>query len=238
MRADAKQSGPNGEPGICRRWDENGRIAYAPSSRTACLERQFRQFQQGLLDAGPDVGPGSVAAHLLAFEAVVLEADLRAALAATQDRYSWRGQLCLEWSRGGDWLDRRWIGRATASAIATAPQSDAVELSALAAFASAVVPRWAGLPETEVRKRLFEAAEVWAALNVPGFLAAHVLGDVRLQPLPRAALGREQTRLAIADDSLVETSVDQMECLDVVCRGRSSRDTAVVARQTTSRHSI
>lgn len=230
MTAWASKRNVNPDSGIIRHWDRHGRIAYGPTPRTASVERSFRHFQQAVIDAGPEIGPAALAAHLVALEGIVVNSDLEAALGAASDCYQWRGGLYLEWPRGGDWRDRRRLSGTTASLIAAGITRDSAALKALPRFAGSVVPRWFGLHESEIVARLFEAGQVWAVMNLPGFLAAHVLGDVKLQPCPRSALGREQTGLAIVDEAILEPSADQIECLEAACAGHVSHDTSLILR--------
>lgn len=214
-----------------RRIDRFGRVAYGPTAQTAKGATRFVAFQRLVLAVTDGCSDGGrLAAHLLAFDLVVTEDDLRAALQGAHNAYRWRSHVCVDWERGNDWRDRRAVSGMTCVALAQTayPIDVAAALAGLAELARRAVPRWADLSDEATRAHLFDAAQSWAVLHLPGFLAAHVLRDIPLQVLPRTALVREAVGRALAAELPPEGAPIRLALFDGVVSMEGGFDATVV----------
>lgn len=211
--------------------DALGRIRYSPMPSSTAAVANFQRFQRTVLEHGPGCG---LAAHLVGFESVCHLSDLHAALQACTDSCFYIGtDAYLDWPRKNNWRDQRLLSSATLTAMAQTPRNNTgkAEELALCKLARDANPQWQHLSHEQALDRLFASAQAWAVFTLPPMLAAHTLGDVPLQPLPRSALARYQTHLALASIHERPQSIcaDHVEALEVALTGSNGSDPAVIA---------
>lgn len=211
--------------------DALGRIRYSPMPSSTAAVANFQRFQRTVLEHGPACG---LAAHLVGFESVCHLSDLRAALHACTDSCFFVGtDAYIDWPREKDWRDQRLLSPATLAAMAKTPTNHTgkAEELALCKLARDANPQWQHLSNEQALDHLFAAARAWTVFTLPPILAAHTLGDVRLQPLPRSALARHETHLALAtmEERPQSIDADHVEALEVALTGPNGSDPAVIA---------
>lgn len=211
--------------------DALGRIRYSPVPSSTAAVANFQRFQRTVLEHGPACG---LAAHLVGFESVCHLSDLHAALQACTDSCFYIGtDAYLDWPREKDWRNQRLLSSATLAAMARTPTNHTgkAEELALCKLARDANPQWRHLSNEQALDHLFAAARAWAVFTLPPMLAAHVLGDVPLQPLPRSALARYETHLALAtmEERPQSIDADHVEALEIALTGPNGSDPAVIA---------
>lgn len=198
---------------IRTRRDRASRIRYSTTDETLRAARRFGDFQHALL-CGAGLSPAAeVAARLISFELVLDRGELTTILSALPGGVyrSSTDELLLEWSWGAGWVDRRVLHPLTGRALECL--GEAISLGELwrelAQRIRTVVPVWDDADDEAVLARLFDTGRAWAALNLPGFLVAHVCRDAPLCALPRSALARGET-----GRGLVDTEIERLRRTD------------------------
>lgn len=203
------QTNPD-DPLIRVRRDRAARVRYGTTDESSRAVERFAQVQRALLSQ-PTLSLGaSIAGRLIAVELILDDAELRAILRTLPSGVylGGVGQLCLEWRWGAGWLDRRMVSPLTGLALEShqGPLGEAVVLGELISWIRHVVPRWDDGDDGQVLARLLAAGRAWSVLRLPGFLAAHVCRDAPLCALPRSALARASTRLALIDPQQIDST--------------------------------
>jgi integrase len=185
------------------RRDRAARIQYSTTDETQRAARRFGDFQRVLL-SGPVLSPvAEVVARLVAFELIFDRgelSDIVSALPGGVYRTS-DNKLLLEWSWGAGWVDRRVLHPLSGLALERLGEAPAAGdmRPELARLIRTVVPAWDDANDEVVLASLLHAGHAWAALNLPGFLVAHVCRDAPLCALPRSALARGETGRGLVD---------------------------------------
>ena len=184
-------------PSIITYRDGLGRVHFRPTPITSELSREFQDFQTRMLKRQIPIEDslGKLALALLAFEAIVTPADLERALMCSTHAYCYRKQQVIEWVREDKRLDRRFLSTLSAvclNEVARTPIDVTAARAAIRNAATAVYPNRARPIDD-----LFGAAIAWATEALPGVLVGHVLGVAPLCALPRSALTRDETGLAL-----------------------------------------
>lgn len=181
--------------------DNLGRVHFRPTPDTSRLAASFRAFQAKILahDITSDDPLTRLTLALIAFEGIVTPVDLTRALVAVSNAYHYNGHVVIEWQREDKRQDRRFLSSLSASCIdatAYAPlNSDAAD-AAINAAANLVFPR-----SRSAVDELFRAAVAWAYESLPGVLFGHVTSLAPFCALPKSALVRHATGLALAVNS-------------------------------------
>lgn len=219
-------------PAMVAYLDEIGRIHPKDTQQTAALAQTFRDFQKQVLEqkivsSDPLT---SAALSMLAFDAIATPHDAVAALAGLSAAYRCADYVYVDWSGPDGRRNRRQLSTMTtgcAAAIIGRVASKAEVQMALTSAAQLVLPVLKDPLAT-----LLQASLAWMMdEGFPGAIIAHVAGLAPFTALPRSALVREQSGLAIKDDDeTLQTSSDILgAALDVYFSGgnRSSGSWAV-----------
>lgn len=181
--------------------DQVGRVQMFPRASAGAAVARFERFRQVLaaLELMPVDSAGMPLACLIGFEIVCERNSLPAAYAAASAMRHWRGRPFLDWLDAGRSLCRRFVSPLTAIAIAAQPDLPPLP-AAMRALRDALASR--GLCRADVEPAdcvadLQVDAGAWAVHHLSGYLASHVIGVAPLACVPRSALAREESRLAL-----------------------------------------
>ena len=209
--------------------DAVGRLRYSPTSSSANAVSGFERFQRVVLEHGPASG---LAAHLLAFESIFTTQELQTAVQACSNSCFQAGdEVYLDWQRNNEWRDQRLLGNTTLASIKkTTGSLQNVDSAALCHLAHQANPSWQHLSPNDTIDHLFSAGRAWAVFTLPPMLTAHVLGDAPLQPLPRSALARRETKHALTFQhrQVQDFKPEHAEALDVAFSGSVGSDLGLI----------
>lgn len=196
------------------RGDRAGRVRYSTTSSSFATKCRFSTFQKALLHEISLGWAARLLGLLIGTEAVLTRRDLTLVIAALPDGLfaDQSGSLLLEWTWGEGWLDRRMLGPAVCALLeqrGVQAVSENAAIAELAGFVRATVPFWDDESDEIVVDRVLTAGRAWAVLMLPPFLAAHVCRDRPLCVLPKSALARRESELALSiSGELAAPSVD------------------------------
>ncbi|MEW5880432.1 MAG: hypothetical protein AB1761_08310 [Pseudomonadota bacterium] len=181
--------------------DQVGRVQLFPLASAGAAVARFERFRQVLaaLELMPVGSPAMPLACLLGFEIVCELNSLPAAYAAARTMRHWRGRPFLDWQDGGRPLCRRFVSPLTAIAIAAQPNLPTLPAAMLALRDALATNGLCGahVDPAGCISALQADAGAWAAHHLPGYLASHLLGLTPLACVPRSALAREESLLAL-----------------------------------------
>jgi len=190
------------------RKDRLGRIRFRPQALSSHGAARVRLIQEAILNGIMDDENVRVqiAAHLLCFEGILLQADLSAAIKNWPSIFKWDGHHVLEWTRADGRQDRRFLSALSAGMAACDPGAlsdrdfTAVTQHLARVLYSDPSADWS---------RLFTDLQAYYLEALPGYLFAHVTALLPMTALPRSALARLETGLALVDDMVAALAASE-----------------------------
>lgn len=150
-----------------------------------------------------------IAWSLIIFDAVTTVSDLAAAIANLDSVYLWRDHACLDWINENGCQQRRYLSAFTQSSLA-APRTGKATTSQIIEEIEMVLRAQFPIHQGAYTLSILMAdSNAWLRENIPDYLYAHAAGLVPITSLPRSALAREQSQLALLSESDGLTEVDQ-----------------------------
>ncbi|MCX8115085.1 MAG: hypothetical protein N3D71_08450, partial [Burkholderiaceae bacterium] len=182
--------------------DQVGRAQMFPRASAGAAVARFECVRRALaaLDLIPIDSAAMPLACLIAFEVVCERSSLSLAYTSAGSMRQWRGQPFIDWATTDRGLCRRYLSPLTAIAIAAQPDLPPLPAAMLAlrdALAANGLCRTSDDP-VACAAALQADAGAWAVHYLPGYLASHLMGIAPLACVPRSALAREESRLALA----------------------------------------
>lgn len=181
--------------------DQVGRVQMFPLASAGAAVARFERFRRALaaLDLIPIDSAAMPLACLIAFEVVCERSSLSLAYTSAGSMRQWRGQPFIDWATTDRGLCRRYLSPLTAIALAAQPNLPPLPAAMVVlrdALAANGLCRTSDDPVACIAA-LHADACAWAVHHLPGYLASHVIGVAPLACVPRTALAREESRLAL-----------------------------------------
>ncbi len=168
---------------------------HLPMAATSC--QRFETFQSWVMGHGlSTLSPSALTlACLLAFDALVIEEDLRGAFAACAHARRWHNALRICWSDGTR-IDARNLSAPAVLALQPVTQWDSFETAKDSLVQRIAVGSHIGLPAVTWDGLLRDGLS-WTQAVLPPVLFGHVSAADRLSALPLTALARESQQLSL-----------------------------------------
>lgn len=182
--------------------DPVGRIHFRAAALESVAAARFSKIQQIVLRGKlsfpiPEV---RIALNLILFDGIATYEDLERALAQVDSIYRWQSVLCLDWRDSLGRVNRRYISLFTQAAMAVPRTSETDVATALVSLNQLLMDLVHGSRQNYSLNLLLLDAQAWLAENVADPLVAHCICVVPIASLPRSALVREETKLALVSD--------------------------------------
>ena len=142
-----------------------------------------------------------IAWSLVIFDGIVTRPELENAITNIDSIYRWRGHYCLDYVNIDGRQKRRYLSLFTQAALA-APRTEKITadgvLTELESMLAKLFPRDEGTYSLAI---LLADAHAWLREHISDPINAHVSGLVPMTSLPRSALARDETGLALLANS-------------------------------------
>ena len=211
------------------RKDPSRRIHFIHSTHMGSALQRFESFQHRILHQGISLMDEAslVLACLTAFEALAIEGDIENAYAACKSAFQWEHAVRMDWQDGLN-INARNLSGFTVLALkrVTAwPNYEEAKASVIKFLAKQIGNQHAQNSPTPWADMLADGLS-WSQLKLSPIFFGHVSKSAPLSALPRSALARKETRLALLVADLPaspETSVNQtafIRALEAAVLGR------------------
>lgn len=133
---------------------------------------------------------------LVVFDGILDRANLKSALQALSTRYQTDSHVLVDWFRSKDWLDRRRLSVWTLIALEDrhrTPESEQATENMITDLDRALKE----MRDFRGLDGLFRDSHAWLLRVAPGPACSHADGTNVMTPLPRSALARAETKLAL-----------------------------------------
>ena len=179
--------------------DLAGRVHFRDAPLQSAAAARFSRLQEFALRRKliAPTPAAQVGLCLVLFDGVATRDALACALAQLNSVFAWRNNYHIDWADSIGRTIRRTPSVFTRAALAS-PRLDHVNVEgALTALNDLLKASVRGLRKSYGLDLLLLDAQAWLAENLSNPLAAHCIGAITMASLPRSALAREATGLAL-----------------------------------------
>ena len=196
------------------RKDRSQRSHFVAPKNLGTASQRFELFQNSVINGGIssiDIA-GSVLACLIAFDSLILEADLRSAFKACANAARWHESARIDWLDGSR-TNARNLSNMTILAVGRVSKWSSFDVAKTALTQFITQNRYdefSAIHATTPWNLLLKDGLAWALSTMSPVFYGHISGISGLSALPRNVVAREVTKRALQTESVEALSQDDV----------------------------